>query len=134
MSWHEASCASANRDPCDCGGMDDFMHRGLMMVTAKEWEEMKAKLHGEKATADFLRDELDRERLRVKELRDACHQKQELLDGAVAPLLLRLVENSKFSAADIAAFRELLAKAEGKRAGKHADKGGDKGKSPEQEP
>ncbi len=35
-----------------------------------------------------------------------------LLDGVVAPLVLRLVEKGKFSAAEIAAFRALLKQAE----------------------
>ncbi|MCA8948663.1 MAG: BlaI/MecI/CopY family transcriptional regulator [Planctomycetes bacterium] len=37
-----------------------------------------------------------------------------LLDGAVAPLVLRLVERGRFSAEDIARFRALLAEAEAK--------------------
>lgn len=37
-----------------------------------------------------------------------------LLDGATAPLVLRLVENGKFSADDIKSFRELLRAAEDK--------------------
>lgn len=43
-----------------------------------------------------------------------------LLDGAVAPLVLRLVEQGRFSAEEIARFRELLAAAEkkGKRGGR----------------
>jgi BlaI family penicillinase repressor len=40
-----------------------------------------------------------------------------LLDGAVAPLVLRLVEQGRFSAAEIARFRELLAAAEKKQSG-----------------
>lgn len=51
-----------------------------------------------------------------------------LLDGAVAPLLLRLVESSKFSAAEIAAFRELLRRAEAKQA-EQKKKGGGEAKS-----
>lgn len=38
-----------------------------------------------------------------------------LLDGAVAPLVLRLVEQGRFSSEDIARFRELLAAAEKKQ-------------------
>jgi BlaI family penicillinase repressor len=38
-----------------------------------------------------------------------------LLDGAVAPLVLGLVERGDFTAAEIARFRELLAAAEQKR-------------------
>ena len=37
-----------------------------------------------------------------------------LLDGAVAPLVLRLVEQGRFSSEEIARFRELLAAAEKK--------------------
>ena len=37
-----------------------------------------------------------------------------LLDGAVAPLVLRLVEGAKFTPAELARFRELLAAAEAK--------------------
>ncbi len=37
-----------------------------------------------------------------------------LLDGAVAPLLLRLVEQTKFTPTELARFRELLAAAEAK--------------------
>ncbi|MCR9248094.1 MAG: BlaI/MecI/CopY family transcriptional regulator [bacterium] len=37
-----------------------------------------------------------------------------LLDGAVAPLVLRLVEQGRFSADDIASFRKLLGEAEAK--------------------
>ena len=37
---------------------------------------------------------------------------ESLLDGATAPLVLRLVENGNFSAADIARFRALLKDAE----------------------
>lgn len=44
-----------------------------------------------------------------------------LLDGAVAPLVLRLVENGRFSADDIASFRKLLKAAEDKA---RAKKGG----------
>jgi predicted transcriptional regulator len=57
---------------------------------------------------------LPRERMaqhRVDELADS------LLDGAVAPLVLRLVEQGRFSPEEIAAFRELLRQAE-KRRGK----------------
>jgi len=50
------------------------------------------------------RDELAR--LRVEEVADS------LLDGAVVPLVLRLVERGRFSADDIARFRELLQAAE----------------------
>jgi predicted transcriptional regulator len=63
-------------------------------------------------TAALERDEVAGRR--VEELASS------LLDGAVAPLLLRLVENSKFSAAEIAAFRELLRKAEAKQKGGEA--------------
>lgn len=41
-----------------------------------------------------------------------------LLDGAVAPLVLRLVEQGRFSAEEIARFRELLATAEKKGKGR----------------
>lgn len=41
-----------------------------------------------------------------------------LLDGAVAPLVLRLVEQGQFNAAEIARFRELLAAAEKKAKGR----------------
>ena len=41
-----------------------------------------------------------------------------LLDGAVAPLVLRLVEQGQFNAAEIARFRELLAAAEKKGKGR----------------
>jgi BlaI family transcriptional regulator, penicillinase repressor len=41
-----------------------------------------------------------------------------LLDGAVAPLLLRLVQRGRFSAAEIAHFRRLLDAAEGRSRGK----------------
>lgn len=37
-----------------------------------------------------------------------------LLDGAVAPLVLRLVENAKFTPTELARFRDLLAAAEAK--------------------
>ena len=40
-----------------------------------------------------------------------------LLDGATAPLVLRLVENGKFSADDIKSFRKLLKAAEQKARG-----------------
>lgn len=38
-----------------------------------------------------------------------------LLDGAVAPLVLRLVEQNRFSSAELERFRELLAAAEAKQ-------------------
>jgi len=38
-----------------------------------------------------------------------------LLDGAVAPLVLRLVEQGQFSSTELARFRELLAAAESKQ-------------------
>lgn len=45
-----------------------------------------------------------------------------LLDGATAPLVLRLVENGKFSADDIKSFRKLLRAAEDKAATKTTNK------------
>lgn len=48
-----------------------------------------------------------------------------LLDGAVAPLVLRLVEQGEFTAEEIARFRELLRDAE-KNAKKPKDKRGGK--------
>lgn len=38
-----------------------------------------------------------------------------LLDGAVAPLVLRLVEKGRFTTDEIAAFRKLLQQAEGRK-------------------
>ncbi|MFT4513846.1 MAG: BlaI family penicillinase repressor [Planctomycetota bacterium] len=43
-----------------------------------------------------------------------------LLDGATAPLVLRLVENGKFSADDIKSFRKLLKAAEQKSRGEQS--------------
>lgn len=60
--------------------------------------------HAHVFTAVTARDELALHR--VEEVASS------LLDGAVAPLVLHLVENGKFSAADIASFRRLLAAAE----------------------
>jgi BlaI family transcriptional regulator, penicillinase repressor len=40
------------------------------------------------------------------------HVKDSILDGAAAPLVLRLVQNGRFSAAEIADFRRLLDEAE----------------------
>ena len=48
-----------------------------------------------------------------------------LLDGATAPLVLRLVENGRFTAAEIASFRALLAAAE--RRARTGRSGGGKG-------
>jgi BlaI family transcriptional regulator, penicillinase repressor len=45
-----------------------------------------------------------------------------LLDGAVGPLVLRLVEQGKFSAAEIERFRELLAAAEQQQTKKRGGK------------
>ena len=56
--------------------------------------------------ATTARDELAR-----RQVQDVASS---LLDGAVAPLLLRLVEGTKFTAAELARFRELLAAAEAK--------------------
>ena len=55
-------------------------------------------------TATTLREELAHRR--VEEVASS------LLDGATAPLVLRLVENGKFSADDIKSFRKLLKAAE----------------------
>ncbi|MCK5943080.1 MAG: BlaI/MecI/CopY family transcriptional regulator [Planctomycetes bacterium] len=49
--------------------------------------------------------------LRVEEVASS------LLDGAVAPLVLRLVENGRFSDEDIASFRQLLRDAERRNQG-----------------
>lgn len=49
--------------------------------------------------------------LRVEEVADS------LLDGAVAPLVLRLVENGRFSTDDIEHFRKLLRDAERRNQG-----------------
>ena len=57
-----------------------------------------------------------------------------LLDGAVAPLVLRLVEKGKFSAAEIESVRALLRDAETRgrgRSGKAGDTGKDVGKDGE---
>jgi len=66
--------------------------------------------HAHVFTAITKRDELAQ--LRVEEVASS------LLDGAVAPLVLRLVENGKFSADDIKSFRKLLKVAEEKARGK----------------
>lgn len=55
-------------------------------------------------TATTAREELAQQR--VEEVADA------LLDGAVAPLVLRLVEHGRFSPEDIKSFRKLLKAAE----------------------
>ncbi|MEO6594683.1 MAG: BlaI/MecI/CopY family transcriptional regulator [Planctomycetota bacterium] len=60
-------------------------------------------------TAVMARDELAQRR--VEEVASS------LLDGATAPLVLRLVEKGKFTAAEIASFRALLQAAEKKARG-----------------
>jgi predicted transcriptional regulator len=50
-----------------------------------------------------------RDELAVRQVTEVASS---LLDGAIAPLVLRLVEQGKFSSEDIARFRELLAAAE----------------------
>jgi BlaI family transcriptional regulator, penicillinase repressor len=57
-------------------------------------------------TAVTTRDELAR-----RQVHDVASS---LLDGAIAPLVLRLVEGAKFTPAELARFRELLAAAETK--------------------
>lgn len=52
-----------------------------------------------------------RDELAVRQVTEVASS---LLDGAVAPLVLRLVEQGRFSAEEIARFRELLAAAEKK--------------------
>ncbi len=61
-------------------------------------------------TAVTARDELARRR--VDEVADS------LLDGAIAPLVLRLVEKGRFTAAEIEDFRRLLREAERRARGK----------------
>ena len=61
-------------------------------------------------TATVARDELAQQQ--VQQVASS------LLDGAIAPLVLRLVEQGKFSAAEIDRFRELLAAAERDQHGK----------------
>lgn len=51
---------------------------------------------------------------RVDEVADS------LLDGATAPLVLRLVEKGRFTAADLASFRKLLKDAERKARGEQS--------------
>lgn len=66
-------------------------------------------------TATMAREELAR--LQVQAVATS------LLDGAVAPLLLRLVEGTKFTPEELARFRELLAAAEAKaKEGKRGSK------------
>lgn len=60
-----------------------------------------------------------REELARRQVHDVASS---LLDGAVAPLLLRLVEGTKFTADELARFRELLAAAETKAKAKANDK------------
>ncbi len=60
-------------------------------------------------TATMARDELAQRR--VEEVASS------LLDGAMAPLVLRLVEQGRFTAAEIASFRALLKAAEKKGRG-----------------
>jgi BlaI family transcriptional regulator, penicillinase repressor len=70
-------------------------------------------------TATVARDELAQQQ--VQQVASS------LLDGAIAPLVLRLVEQGRFSAAEIDRCRELLAAAERKDAaagGKAARRGG----------
>ena len=64
-------------------------------------------------TATVARDELAQQQ--VQQVASS------LLDGAIAPLVLRLVEQGRFSPAEIDRFRDLLAAAERKQ----GDKGGD---------
>ncbi len=54
----------------------------------------------------------NRDELAVRQVHEVASS---LLDGAVAPLVLRLVEQGKFSSEDLARFRELLAAAEKKQ-------------------
>ncbi len=56
-----------------------------------------------------------RDDLAARQVQDVASS---LLDGAVAPLVLRLVEQGRFTPAEIARFRELLAAAEAQRKGK----------------
>jgi BlaI family transcriptional regulator, penicillinase repressor len=63
---------------------------------------------------------VDRDELAARQVNEVASS---LLDGAVAPLVLRLVEDGSFSAAEIARFRALLDAAAKKR------KGGRGGKS-----
>lgn len=58
-----------------------------------------------------------RDELAVRQVADVAST---LLDGAVAPLVLRLVEQGKFSTEEIARFRELLAAAERRAKGRGA--------------
>jgi predicted transcriptional regulator len=53
-----------------------------------------------------------RDELAVRQVKEVASS---LLDGAVAPLVLRLVEQGRFSSEEIAQFRELLAAAEKKQ-------------------
>lgn len=58
-----------------------------------------------------------REDLAQQQVQKVAHA---LLDGATGPLVLRLVEQGKFSAEEIARFRELLAAAEKRSRAKRA--------------
>jgi predicted transcriptional regulator len=69
--------------------------------------------------ATVTRDELAGER--IAEVVDS------LLDGATAPLVLRLVEKGRFSASEIAHFRALLDAAERRQRAAKGKKGGDRG-------
>jgi predicted transcriptional regulator len=53
-----------------------------------------------------------RDELAGRQVRDVASA---LLDGAVAPLLLRLVEQTKFTAMELQRFKELLAAAEARQ-------------------
>jgi predicted transcriptional regulator len=64
-------------------------------------------------TATVARDELAQQQ--VQQVASS------LLDGAIAPLVLRLVEQGRFSPAEIDRFRDLLAAAERKQGGKGGD-------------
>lgn len=70
--------------------------------------------HAHVFSATTARDELAQRR--VEEVASS------LLDGAVAPLVLRLVESGRFSAEDIKSFRRLLKAAEEKSKGRNEEK------------
>lgn len=66
-----------------------------------------------------------REELAGRQVQDVAST---LLDGAIAPLLLRLVEQTKFTADELARFRDLLADAEARARAR--GKGGREGNKP----
>ncbi|MBL8753905.1 MAG: BlaI/MecI/CopY family transcriptional regulator [Planctomycetes bacterium] len=67
-----------------------------------------------KELAHVFRAVVGRDELAGRQVHDVAST---LLDGAVAPLLLRLVEQTKFTPREIERFRELLAAAEKRQKG-----------------